>query len=163
MILDPKLKIFPYSALVYSLASYPALAQDYQSGHQALELFDQAAWATTPTWVRYWIMFMAATFAAGLLFVWKHPIARWATGGFILGLIFTSVIAPLFDIPPLSGFIGLCHIIFWSPALYLLVKHKPFLHGASPFAIWSGLMTAVILFSFVFDFRDAFIYLRHVL
>ena len=135
----------------------------YQRGHGALEIFDNDGFGLAPQWVQYWIIFMAASFVAGLLFVWREPIARWVVGGFVAGFIILGVIAPALGITGLSGFIALVHLTCWSPALYLLVTRKPFLQGRSPFQIWSGLITGVILFSFIFDIRDAFIYLRHIL
>jgi hypothetical protein len=153
-----------FFVIVLLLGIYqPSVAQDYPSGHQALEIFDEAGMAAAPTWVQYWVFFMLATFAAGLLFVWRQPVARWVVGGFVLGMVFLMAVAPALEIVPLSGFIALCHIIFWSPGLYQLLRERPFLKDKSPFAIWSGLMTAVILFSFVFDLRDAAIYLNHIL
>jgi hypothetical protein len=45
----------------------------------------------------------------------------------------------------------------------LLVK-RPFLDASEnrAFRIWAGTMTAFIVFSFVFDIRDAIIYISHV-
>ncbi len=139
------------------------LAQDYSHGHQALEIFDAQGMANTPTWVQIWVGFMGLCFTAGLLFVRNHVIARWVVGCFVVGAVFMLAVAPLFGIVRLSGFVALCHLIFWSPALYQLLRHRPFQHRRSLFTTWSIVMTGVILFSFIFDIRDAFIYLRHVL
>ena len=135
----------------------------YVSGHEALEVWDAQAMNTTPQWVKIWLMIMAVSFATGLLFVWKHPIARWVVGGFIASLIASKMITSVFDVVGLSGFVALMHLIFWSPALYQLLSNKPFLKERSAFSIWSGVITFVILFSFIFDIRDAVIYLNHIL
>lgn len=152
-------------AVMFALFAGTVFAQDdgYLRGNGALEIFDSEGFRLAPQWVQYWIMFMLASFVAGLLFVGREPIARWVVGGFAIGFFFLGVIAPALGIAGLSGFIALIHIVCWSPALYLLLTRKPFLQGRSPFQIWSGLITAVILFSFIFDIRDAFIYLRHIL
>jgi hypothetical protein len=68
-----------------------------------------------------------------------------------------------FGLQPISGYIATIHIIFWSPALYQLLTKRPFFGARSAFSVWSGVITFVILFSFVFDIRDAFIYLTHIL
>ena len=139
-------------------------ANEYTKGHGALEVFDSEGMAASPTWVKLWIAFMAATFFAGLFFVRNHPIARWVVGGFVVGFIITSL-APKLGFIVLSGFIACIHIICWSPALYQLLTKHPFLASGdmrSAFTIWSGVMTFVILFSFIFDFRDAYIYLAHI-
>ncbi len=75
----------------------------------------------------------------------------------------TMLLTSALGVRPLGGLFALLHIIFWSPALYLLLSRRPFMQGRSLYAIWSGLMTAVIVFSFAFDVRDAVIYLHHVL
>ena len=59
-------------------------ADDYPKGHGALEVFDDPGFAATPLWVRIWLGFLISTFAVGLVFAWKHPIARWAIGGFVV-------------------------------------------------------------------------------
>ena len=63
---------------------------------------------------------------------------------------------------PLSGLIALLHVVFWSPALYLLLTRRPFMKERSAYAVWSALATLVILFSFVFDVPGAAIYLDHI-
>ena len=147
--------------LLLLFCSINVLAHDYTHGHEALQLFDEQGFANAPAWVRGWIMFMGLTFLSGLLFIKNHAIARWVVGGFVLGVIFVTGLAPLFDIPLLSGFIALCHLIFWSPGLYFLLTQRPFMGSKTPFALWSGVMTGVILFSFIFDIRDAALYLLH--
>jgi len=156
-------KYIKISCLLTIVFSSIVYAQDYEKGHLALQIFDQEGMANAPLWVRVWIMFLAASFAAGLLFVRKHIIARWVVGCFAAGIVFLSV-TPALGIIQLSGFIALMHIIFWSPALYQLLSKRPFLDNPkTAFSIWSGVITAVILFSFIFDIRDAVIYLGHVL
>ena len=153
-----------YLTLLCLLASSDLAAAEYTKGHQALQVFDQDGMAAAPRWVMLWVMFMAASFAAGLFFVLRHAIARWVVGGFIVGFAVTAI-APMLGVVVLSGFIALVHIICWSPGLYQLLSKRPFLpgnDGYSAFSIWSGLITGVILFSWIFDIRDAAIYLQHI-
>ncbi len=135
----------------------------YPSGHTALEVWDAEGQANAPQWVQVWLMIMLASFALGLLFVWKRVEARWVVGGFITAILISRLAIPAVGVVKLSGLVALVHLIFWSPALYLLLKNRPFMKERSLFAIWSGLITAVILFSFIFDIRDAAIYLDHIL
>ncbi len=139
-----------------------AWAQTYEHGHGALQVFDAEGQANAPRWVRIWILIMATTFALGLLFVWRRVEARWAVGGMLVMLASFFVIIRYTDIPFLSGLIALHHLVLWSPALYLLLTRRPFLKERSLYAIWSAAMTAVILISFIFDTRDAAIYLAHI-
>lgn len=111
-----------------------------------------------------WIVSATACFAVGLLFVWRHSIARWVVGCYIAGFV-ALIISSTFDAVQLklSGFYALVHIVFWSPALYQLLTKRPFLDKkATAFSVWSGVITAVILFSFIFDIHYAYIYLNHI-
>jgi len=141
----------------------PVLAQPYESGHQPLQIWDNAARASMPTWVSVWLAIMMSTFAIGLFFVWRHAEARWVVGGFIAMILVTVASGRLLGLVPLSGLFSLVHLICWSPALYVLLTRKPFLQGRSAYAIWSGAITACIIFSFIFDIPDAAVYLDHML
>jgi len=44
----------------------------------------------------------------------------------------------------------------------LLLKNRPSLNGWSPYAIWSGLATFTILFSYIFDVRDVLVYVPYI-
>ncbi len=48
------------------LAADLVLAQTYEPGHGALQMFNEEGRGVTPAWVRIWVMFMVAVFAAGL-------------------------------------------------------------------------------------------------
>ena len=149
--------------LSMSLTAAAQSAETYEAGHGALQVFDEAGMAATPQWVKVWLGLMLTTFFAGLFFVWKQPLARWAVGGFLCSFLLTGFIFEALALPYLSGAIAIGHQIFWSPALVLLLLRRPFLEAnqGQLFRIWSALMTFVIAFSFVFDVRDAFIYIRH--
>ena len=127
-------------------------------------MFDADGFKETPVWVQVWIGFMGATFAAGLLFVWKHTLARWAVGGFIASMASGQFTFALLGLPFLAGSISIMHIVCWTPALILMLIKRPFFNQKVPmkFRIWSGIMTGVIVFSFVFDVKDALIYINHV-
>ncbi|MEM7661686.1 MAG: hypothetical protein AAF292_05515 [Pseudomonadota bacterium] len=142
--------------------AFSATAQEYTHGNGALELFDSEGIANSPTWVRIWIIFMLASFAAGLLFVRRRIEARMVVGGFVLGMLALMVLQGAFGLPPISGFIALIHLIAWTPGLIVLLRRRTFLKERSLYGAWTGLITAVILFSFVFDIRDAAIYLDHI-
>jgi len=54
------------------------------------------------------------------------------------------------------------HVIFWTPGLVMLLRKRTFLKEKSLYGVWTGLMTGVIVFSFIFDIRDSVIYLDHM-
>lgn len=135
----------------------------FDSGHGALQRFDAAGIAATPLWVQIWLTFLAITFLSSLFFIRKHAIARWAIGGILLSVPLTPIIARSLGFPFLGGAIAIGHIVFWSPALVLLLIKRPFLDETNslPYRIWSAAMTFVIAFSFIFDIRDSIIYIGH--
>lgn len=149
---------FGLTALFVSLAN----ANEYTHGHTALEIWDKQGQANAAEWVKIWLKILMASVFLGLFFVWTRVEARWVVGGILLGLIVSRVVLPALPIVKLSGLVALLHLIFWTPGLILLLKNKPFLRGLSPYAVWSGWMLCAILFSFIFDIRDAAIYLHHI-
>ena len=136
---------------------------EYSHGHGALQIFDSTGIENSPRWVQIWIAIMVFSLLSSLLFIWRYVEARWILGGLVAGLLFGNFLESFFGVVQLSGLIALLHLIFWSPALYFLLRNRPFLNKKSVYSYWSGWLTFVILFSFVFDLRDAFIYLRHIL
>lgn len=148
--------------LLFLFLSWSVLAQDYNSGHAALEVWDSDAQANLPQWIKIWLIFMGAVYAGGLFFLKNHIEARWLVGGFIAGLLFSKLVIPGLGIVPLSGLVGLDHVVFWTPALVVMLKNRPFIRGFSIYNFWSGLATGCILFSFVFDLRDAYIYIDYM-
>ncbi len=145
------------------LLSGSASAQEFEHGNQAMQLFDKQGFENPPKWVQLWVGFMMMTFIAGIFFVKNHMIARWVVGCMIAGMIFAIIAGRVFGMPYYSGFIALIHVVFWSPALYQLLSKRPFAGPRSAFSIWSAVITFVICFSFIFDIRDAVIYLSNVL
>jgi hypothetical protein len=140
-----------------------AVAATYEPGHQALQLWNETAMNNAPQWLNIWLSVLVGSFALGLLFVWRHVAARWLVGGFILMVLFVLFIAPILELMPFSGLFALLHIIFWMPGFLILLKERPFLNGFSFYGLWGGLITVVILISFVFDLPNAAIYLDHIL
>lgn len=160
---NDSLKLLVGALLLFAVSIEPALAQPYQSGHQPLELWDEVGRTTMPRWVSIWLGILMTTFALGLFFVWRHVEARWVVGGFVAMMVVTVASGRVFGLLPLSGLFSLVHLICWSPALYVLLTRRPFLKDRSLYAVWSGAITAVIIFSFIFDIPDAAIYLDHML
>lgn len=91
--------------------------------------------------------------------------AGWwvVVGGFLATILIAGFLVPALGLQPLSGLFALVHLICWTPGLILLLRERAFLKGLSLYGVWAGVITAVILISFVFDVRDAGIYLAHML
>ena len=154
-------KTFLIACGLSALFTMPALAA-YEHGPGALQIWDAEGQAKVSEWLKVWLLFMAISMLSGIFFVWKHSEARWVVGGLFLGLLMTKFIVPALSIINLSGLVALVHVIFWSPALFVLLRNRPFTRGFSAYAIWAGVVTAVISFSLIFDIRDATIYLHHL-
>ena len=156
-------KIIILSALAGLFAS-GAFAQEVAHGNGALEIFDQEGIANSPAWVRAWVGFMLATFVVGLIFAFIRPEARFVMAPIILGFAVLIILSAGFGyaFPEVSGFIALLHLIFWTPTLIMLLRNRWFLKESTWFGRWTGVLTFVILFSFIFDIRDAAIYLDHI-
>ena len=135
---------------------------DYPKGHYPLQIFEIGR---SPRNLKIWIVVSIAWILLGLFFAWHHPTAQWVVGGWAAGiasLIAANLISKsvLFR---LSGFLALTHVVFWSPALYRLITEHPFLASdVTPYSIWSGGVTAIMLFSYIFDIPYSFTYLKHV-
>lgn len=146
------------------IAPAMAGAQSYEPGNGALELWGPEGIAASPLWVQYWLYGMMATFLAGLIFaLFGRLEAIVLSLGVLISVFGGQFLAEQMGWAYLSGYVALAHLICWSPALYLLLSRRPFLKERSVYAAWSALATAVVIFSFVFDLRDAAIYLDHVL
>ena len=139
-------------------------AEEYQSGAGALEVFDASARAAVPLPLKIWLMLLLGTFAASIIFAWKKPVARWALGGLVVAMLAGGPVLAALGWPMLGGGIALSHLVCWTPVLIVLLWKRPFLDTQEwlPYRIWSALLLAVIIISFVFDIRDAWIYVNHV-
>ncbi len=152
-----------WTAIVLFLFSSLAVAAEPENVHRALRLFDEEGRANASNEVKIWLKVMTVMLLSSLLFAYKRVEARWVAGGVILMLIFSRLIVPALEIPFLEGLASLTHVLLWSPGLYFLLRRQTFRKEKSIYAVWTGLMTLVILISFVFDIPDSFVYLRHIL
>jgi hypothetical protein len=138
------------------------------AGNQALQLWNSEGVENSPLWVQVWLQIMTVAFILGLLFVWKKVEARFVVIGVLVSVFGARFVASGFDLLMLSGYVALAHLICWSPALYVFFKNKPWKAAADNFydkayKYWAMLITFVICFSFIFDIRDAAIYLDYML
>ena len=139
-----------------------AFAQEAVHGNGALEIFDAEGQANSPQWVMAWVAFMLLTFVVGIAFSFIRKEARWLMAPIIAGFAVMFTLFLGLGMPQVSGFIATFHLIFWTPALIMLLRNRWFLKESSWFGRWTGVLTFVILFSFIFDIRDAAIYLDHI-
>jgi hypothetical protein len=139
-------------------------ADTFSHGHGALQVFDGSGFAATPLWVQAWLVFLVTTFIVSFAFALKRPIARWAAGGFIASTSLGQPLFALLSLPFLGGAIAIMHLVCWTPALVVLLAKRPFLdpNESKWFRVWSGTMVFAIAVSFMFDIRDAALYVEYV-
>jgi len=116
--------------------------------------------ASLPLWVPRWILFMLATFAAGLLFVKDHVAARWMVAAVIVSHLASAFF--LFVLGPETlkvGVIAINHVVFWTPAAVYLALKGASRSKAPLYSGWRYWALAVAAFSLLFDFRDASLFL----
>lgn len=142
--------------------AFPGYAQDALHGNGALQIFDAEGMANSPQWVMGWIAFMLATFVVGLIFAFQRKEARLIMAFIVGGFIALAILTRGLGFAEISGLIALFHLIFWTPALIILLRNRWFLKESSWFGRWTGVLTFVIMFSFIFDIRDAAIYVDHI-
>ena len=146
------------------IVSGTANAEDYASGAGALQRFDAEARAALPPPLKAWLMLLLGTFAVSLIFAWKKVEARWALVGLIVGMLAGPPVFGALGWPMLGGGIALWHLVCWTPVLAILLWKRPFMNQAEgkPYRIWTAMLVTVIVISFFFDIRDAWIYLQHI-
>ena len=106
-----------------------------------------------PTWILYWVGFMALVFALSIPFALTRKEARWIA-------VSTLLLAPALMLALYAHFgyqriLGLGHIIGWAPGLYYAFKHKQDWQVKQTLAgKYLVLVIATMLVSLAFDFTD---------
>jgi hypothetical protein len=128
----------------------------------SLQIWDNAARVAIPTPLKIWLVFLALTFASSLFFVRRHPAARWAAGGFVLSHVVVAAIELGTTVDLRIGLVSLAHVVCWAPALVMLVRELPATSAETRYGLWCRVLLGVIAVAFVFDLRDAgmFLYYR---
>ena len=159
-----KIKTLSIAALAGFWAAAAAAHPDHDLGHGPLDIFNSDALAAMPITVKIWMGILAVSLASGVFFVRKHKIARWIVCGFLISIFTGDLFFRTLDLPMLSGAVSLWHLVCWSPGLFLLLIRRPFLREYEPYKyrIWTAVVAFVIVVSFLYDIRDAAVYIGHV-
>ena len=113
-----------------------------------------------PLWVQCWIYFMFLMAGLGLFFVRKHPEARWALGAFVVSHLLSGLETLIFGADHFKvGMIAINHAVVWTPAAWIVGRSLRKANLRSPFGVWLVGICGMFVFSLIFDFRDAGIYL----
>ncbi|NIB41584.1 hypothetical protein HBA55_18415 [Pseudomaricurvus alkylphenolicus] len=139
-----------------------AFAAEPESVNHALRVWDDSARAGVPPLLKGWLIFMKVVILWSLCFVFTRGVSRWVVGGVLADQLLGSWIAQTLELEALVGYSSLMHLIFWTPALIVLLIKRPFMTERNIYGVWSGAVTFTFLVSFLFDIRDSVIYLDHI-
>ena len=128
----------------------------------SLELWNNAARTSLPGWLVAWLAGMVATFLASVFFVRRHVPARWVLGGFLASHALVAVLELGGLATMRTGLVSVTHVLGWTPAGIAVLRAIPGSDPGSAFGRWCRLLALVIAIAFVFDVRDAALYLYYL-
>ena len=127
----------------------------------ALQLWDNAARTSLPTFLYAWLGFMLLTYLASIFFVRRERGARWVLAGVLASHALVAVLE-LGGLATLrKGLVSLTHVLCWTPALVVIVRELPATSRATRYGLWCRLLVAVMALALVFDYRDSAMYLYY--
>lgn len=123
-------------------------------------VWTEEARASLPQWVQTWIIFMLVALLSGLIFAKDHVAARWVVGAVVVSHLASAFF--LFVLGPETlkvGIIAINHVVFWTPAAIFLALRGAPKTKAILYSCWRYVALLVLIFSLIFDFRDAAIFI----
>ncbi|MEO1027956.1 MAG: hypothetical protein AAFX02_02750 [Pseudomonadota bacterium] len=137
-----------------TVASIPEANASY-----ALEVWNMETRRNVPLLMKLWLGAMMIANLSSIFFIKRHIAARWVFGALILSHSWIAIleITGLYAVK--GGQVSLGHILFWSPAIYMLIKFRSEMKFPSAYAIWASIMLFFYGVSLVFDIRDAAIWI----
>ena len=92
--------------------------------------------------------------------MWRHVAARWVLGAYVANHAVAIGTGSVLGAAVLTnGLVSTTHVIFWTPAVIVLIRHLPGVDRASLYGGWHIAALATMTISLFFDYRDAYIYL----
>lgn len=58
-----------------------------------------------------------------------------------------------------NGLVSVTHVLFWTPAVVVLIRQLSAIDRASPYGAWHIAALATMTISLFFDYRDGYIFL----
>jgi hypothetical protein len=110
--------------------------------------------------VSWWINWLVVVGVSSLLFVWKHVGARWVLGAYVANHgVALSTGAVLGADMLTNGLVSVTHVVFWTPAVIVLIRGLRSLDRASIYGGWHIVALLTMVISLFFDYRDSWIFL----
>jgi len=108
-----------------------------------------------PWWLLLWLGWLGLVNVASIAF-WSEREARWVFGALVGAFVAMQV---LYQMNGYNRFLGLAHIIFWTPLLVYLYRQLRNVVGPRLFETWLRILMATNGVSLVIDYVDVFRYL----
>jgi hypothetical protein len=108
-----------------------------------------------PWWLIAWVGWLGLVNMASLLFLRERE-ARWVLAAFIASFVLMNV---LYYTGGYNRFLGLAHVVFWTPLLLYLYRRLPRLLGPPRYENWIRILLASNGVSLVIDYVDVLRYL----
>lgn len=108
-----------------------------------------------PWWLLIWLGWLGFVNLASVAF-WREVEARWVLAAFVGAFLLMTA---LYEINGYNRFLGLGHIVFWTPLLLYLYQRLGNVIGPRLFETWLRVLLATNGVSLVIDYVDVFRYI----
>jgi len=121
----------------------------------ALQEWNMETRLGAPLALKIWLGSMLVANLASVFFLRRHVPARWVLGAFVVSHLWITYAEATGAFVVYGGMVSLGHIIFWTPAILSLLRHRDQIVLPSRYGIWACIMLGFYGISLIFDVRDA--------
>ena len=112
------------------------------------------------TAVSWWIVWLVVIGLTSTPFALKHTGARWVLGAYVANHSVAMGTGWLLGADALTnGLVSVTHVVFWTPAVVVLIMGLRTINRASLYGGWHMAALATMAISLLFDYRDSYVYL----
>lgn len=108
-----------------------------------------------PWWLIVWLAWLGLVNVASLAF-WNEIEARWVFAAFVGAFLLMTA---LYELNGYNRFLGLGHVVFWTPLMFYLYQRLSNVLGPRLFETWLRVLMATNGLSLVIDYVDVLRYL----
>ncbi len=117
-----------------------------------------------PAYVGQWMIWLMVIGISALILSFKKIEARYIAGAYICSILAGFIVGRIVGAENYHyGSISLLHVIFWTPAVVAILRRLKSINFKSFYGVWLILALATMIFSLVYDWRDAITYLGLIL
>jgi len=110
--------------------------------------------------VSWWINWLIVVGVSSLVFAWNHVGARWVLGAYVANHAVAIGTGQILGADMLTnGLVSVTHVVFWTPAVVMLILGLRRASVASVYGAWHIVALATMVISLFFDYRDSFVFL----